>query len=354
MEIPTQAKQTTENKSTKILAGIGIAALVILAIWLGVQMVQFGGNVTSGLASSFSGLRSFFGTGNEIMVTAEPGVVSPNDIFTLSWEREDSEETGGTYMFSYTCTTDIHLTSPVSTNVGNVLFCNTPFALGTTTADITLTAVAAETLNGPKEVTLTITFTPTGADEATISGETTITIARDAVTANDTATTTSSDTTDDSADVPDTSTPTTPVVTSPQPVVVDPTPVNDPNGTSDLTIRVLELGTVTTSGTFTPSAGPFDPNDRIAIRLEVENTGTKATNSWRFEADLPTERRYTWRSDEQEGLPAGTTVEYILGFEDVEDDNDIATATITVDVDDNVEESNENNNSIEINISIED
>ena len=330
------------EKGVKFLAGVGAVALVFAIVWIGAQAVELGAGLTSGLASSLSGVRSFFGPRGSIVLVTEPSEVESEEPVRLSWEHI-GERTEGTYTFSYTCTDGVHFISPASTNVGNVIFCNTPFPLGGDADTLELAAVS--TAREDRALTLTMSFTESGSDHASERGETELAVVieknvdEEAAAATTTPEIASESTEPASAPAPVT-----------QPVVV---PASDPNGTPDLTVRILAVGTVTTSGAFTRVSGPVDPDDRLAVRFEVANVGTKTSDSWEFEAKLPTETAYTYTSPKQEGLVPGSRVEYTLGFEDAEDDDETLMITIEVDPDDDVDEQRESNNTASITVGVE-
>jgi len=335
-------KLTPDNTSIKFLTGVGIVALLIVAVWLGVQAVRFGADITSGLA----GARSFFNFNNDIVVTATPNKIVTEGIFTLSWEDELEED--GIYTVRYECTGGVHLTSPISENTGNVVFCDTPLSVDEDATSLELSVVSVN--ESPTDILVYVEFTPEGDDEIDRTGEVAITVVSDESQIAGTATTTDEDDNTDG----DEETPVTPI-TTPGPVTTITTtvaPVNDPNGTPDLVIRILETGIVTRSGDFTAITGEVDPDENVAIRFEVENIGTKETGEWRFESKLPTEPKQTYRSPRQESLLPGTRVDYILGFEDAEDDEDTITIRIDIDSDDKVDESNEANNDDSVTIDI--
>jgi hypothetical protein len=122
-------------------------------------------------------------------------------------------------------------------------------------------------------------------------------------------------------------------------------------GKADLVVRVLDTGIVNRSnGTYTP-ASTVGSNDRVAVRFEVQNVGTEATGSWRFQANLPTNdsNNVNFNSDTQVSLLPGQKATFTVAFENVKSAGN-NTVTITVDSNANVSEANENNNSTTANI----
>lgn len=351
MNQTTHTTGQSADTGTKFLAGVGVVALIVIVIWLGVQALQLGVGLTNNFAASLLSVRSLFGTSQTLALQVNPGVVSPQDTFVLSWTQDAHDETEGTYALVYECTPGVHLASPLSANTDHVIFCNTPFPIATEENELTLQAVSIN--EDPTNLPLRIEFTPTDSTDVTAEGETTVTVVHTAeqlAVIAGTGTSTQETTTDTT----EPTTPTTPL--APQPpvttIVTNTTPVDDPNGTPDLTVAILAVGTVSHAGSFTQKAEPLNPDERLAVRFVVENTGTKSSGPWRFEAELPTEPREHYRSPEQESLPPGARVEYILGFDQVEDDRARITIDITIDPDEDIDERNENNNDASISFDI--
>jgi subtilase family serine protease len=86
-------------------------------------------------------------------------------------------------------------------------------------------------------------------------------------------------------------------------------------------------------------------SDRIAIRFEVKNTGTKTSPAWFFRANLPTAQNDTFNSQAQTALRPGESIIFTLAFDNFVNSNS-GVASITVDPSNYVVESNENNNFI--------
>jgi len=334
-DIETKLEKQPYEKGTKFLAGVGVIALLLVVVWLGTQVIQLGAGLTSSLASSISGVRLFFGASEDIVLVANPDTLESDESFTLSWKHLD-KKTDGSYTFNYECNDGVHLTSPESTNTGNVIFCNTPFPILSDKEQITLTAISIN--DESTDIVLSLDFIPNGEQKETAVGEEILHVVSDHEVTNETEVVEDGSQPEDIPSVQE-----TPVVTI---------PVNNPNGTPDLVVNILEVGTVTTTGVFTKKTGSLNPSDRLAVRFEIKNIGNKDTGVWDFEAQLPTEQRYTFKSDKQETLLPGMRAEYTLGFEDAEDDDDTITILIEVDPSDNITEQSESNNSDSITVDI--
>jgi len=164
-----------------------------------------------------------------------------------------------------------------------------------------------------------------------------------------------------------TSTPatTTPVVTTPAPVTTTPqapvtTVVQVPGtpaplfGLPDLTVENITTGYLTSSDTDSfVRSNEVPEGERGAVKFSVFNRGTNASGRFQFEAELPTDRAYTYNSGSQQSLNPGERIDYVLGFNKTKEGSN-RTITITVDPDRGVKESNEGNNTRSATIDIED
>ncbi len=123
-------------------------------------------------------------------------------------------------------------------------------------------------------------------------------------------------------------------------------------GLPDLSITVTAIGYLSTDSTSSfVSRSSVPSGERPAITFTVKNIGTNASGPWRFSADIPTRTSYTYRSDLQQSLAPGDSIDYIFGF----DRASVGTnqnVTITTNYDNVVKESNTRNDSISLGLTI--
>ena len=119
-----------------------------------------------------------------------------------------------------------------------------------------------------------------------------------------------------------------------------------PYGLSDLAITISAVGYLTTASTdsFVTSSTVPD-NERPAIKFTIKNIGTNWSGTWRFDASVPTRTSYVFKSEPQQSLAPGDSIDYTLGFDRAKTGSD-QPISITVDFSHAVPESNENNNNI--------
>ena len=116
-------------------------------------------------------------------------------------------------------------------------------------------------------------------------------------------------------------------------------------GFSDLTVKIVETGYLTSADTASFVKSDMVPaGQRGAIKFTISNIGTNVSGTFDFKAPLPTSSTYTFTSDTQSSLLPGEHIDYVLGFDRTRS-GDNREITITVDPENTIHESRENNNS---------
>lgn len=126
---------------------------------------------------------------------------------------------------------------------------------------------------------------------------------------------------------------------------------SDPNGFVDLEVRILETGIISTTTNEFTATSSVRLSDRVAIRFEVINIGTRSSDSWVFSAVLPTFPIYIFSSQSQQALGPGDKIVFTLGFDSIENKSE-GTVTINVDPTGSLAESLKTNNIAKVNISV--
>ena len=122
-----------------------------------------------------------------------------------------------------------------------------------------------------------------------------------------------------------------------------PAPIKKDIGKPDLAVKILEIGVIDKITNVWTATTSLRSIDRIAVRFLVENLGTKETDSWYFNAVLPTYPSYIYSSPSQISLKAGERIEFTLGFDSVEK-KDGNIVVINIDPNNSVSEASEENN----------
>lgn len=124
------------------------------------------------------------------------------------------------------------------------------------------------------------------------------------------------------------------------------TSVAAPFGLPDLVVSISATGYLTSTSTDSFVTGSVvSVGNRPAVKFTIKNSGTNATGPWRFGASIPTVGFYVYRSQPQQSLNPGDSIDYILGF-DQANRGPGQMISVTANFDRAVPESNENNNSI--------
>jgi len=332
----------------RVVAIVAFLAIAVIGMIGSVKIASAVPNAFSSLAAAAVSITSIFVPSSEELILSAPSLtVSSNETFTLSWEHT-KKSTEGSYTFRYDCADGAYLESPAASGTETMIYCNVPFNFLNSGNSITLTPVSNE--NRYIDVKLYVDFIPNGASKATVTGSTTLTVVNGGVTGSPTVTGTANVPAEPTTPAPKPATPTKgpetsatfPVSNSNIAVVI----ASNPNGYTDLTARILELGVVDkTTGIFTASSSPMrnPPGARIAVRFAVENLGTKRSPQFDFTAVLPTFPSYFFTSPMQQELSPGDRIEFTLGF-DTFDQSGKGTFVINVDPSSRVNEPHKNNN----------
>jgi hypothetical protein len=219
-----------------------------------------------------------------------------------------------------------------------------PFNFLNSNDSVTLTPFSSK--NRFTDVSVYIDFTPNGSSAATVTGKTALTIENDNFATSPGATGTTSQ--------PSTPPPTHTVTPGSQTSQTYPLsggiPVSNPNGSVDLTAKILEVGVVDKStGQFISSSTPSrsatanSGQYRLAVRFAIENDGTKTSPQFDFNAVLPTLPLYIFSSPMQQALAPGDRIEFTLGFDSFNAAGD-GQITVNVDPSGRINEQNKTNN----------
>jgi len=317
--------------ATRTIAIFAFIFVIVLGIFGSLALAKAVPGLFSGMAAAVTSVFSNSPSDTEnapetttpqnIAVSLPTNTVAHNQTFTLSWGHT-GKTTDGTYSFRYDCVNGVSFTSPATSGAATDIVCGTSFNLKNTIGSIALTAHSSATANA--DVGLHIDYIPNGASQAVASGSAVLTVEKPVVKTTPTTNTGGTTTT----------------VTYPT------TAVSDPNGFVDLSVRIVGVGVVNrNTGTFYSITYPSRSSqvDRIALRFEVKNQGTKTSPQWFFRADLPTAQSYTFNSQAQTALRPGESIIFTLAFDGFTNSN-TGNANITVDPSNYVVESNEGNN----------
>ena len=324
----------------KILAAIGIVAVLVFFAFGAIRAGQFLPETFSRLAAAAVSLSSVFTPADRLMVEA-PESAQSGEAFELSWARRHTG--AGTYSISYACEANTSVTAGNAVGAFENTFCDTPFYFGGATSSMRLIATARVS-----ETTLPITvaFTPENASGRALSDSVTVAVKNSSATKANEENTIAASTTSPNAEQPTVrkagaeENKTYVIGSGRVPHSADTRP--------DLAVVILAVGTANrTTNEFTATSS-IRYSDRGAVRFSVENIGGKASGPWLFAAVLPTVPLYTFNSEPQRSLNPGDHIEFTLGFDSI-DKNGAGKIIVNADPGNSVSETTEENNIVSAN-----
>ncbi len=315
-----------KDSAIKTLAIIGFTALIVCGVWLAVQVVQVAPTAFTSLASLADDVYGPKET-SELTVVTSKNVVNNEETFELRWTEL---ATVGEYQFTYTCTDGVQVWNVYATGDRESITCEQPYALdGNGVASLKVVSDSQRFI----DINYTLVFVPEDESKAKISDINQITVVNASIPqgglvagANDEEETEETETepvVEPETDVTtqeesDMATETTPPVPAPTPepeyVFTYELPESDPNGFVDLDVDYLGVGHLINE-TFIPRA-TIDNDAQGALRFSVKNIGTKTSEDWTYEVELP--NGTTYESPRQNGLKPQETATIVLGFSVVE------------------------------------
>lgn len=352
MNTQNTSEENRKEVAIKTLALIGLVAIVVVALWALIQAVRFAPVAFTSLASIAD---SLYNQEERLVVDANKNVVNAGEPLYITWS---DVERAGTYSFTYECVDGV--SAEARNQSGDIvsLSCDTPFELNSDTFELEM--IFESEKSRFVDVPYSVTFNREGEDDATHRDGGLMTVVNAAIAQSqeveeanddDPADDTTEDADDETTDsaVAGAQAPTTGGTTRTIPVTTTSYPVSDPNGDVDLVVTYLGLGSLDSDNEFTPR-GELDNDRRGAVRFEVKNIGTKTSDTWTIEAELPTSPGTTYDSPTQEELRPNERSVVTIGFDALgEARND--TVEVQIETDEDV---NQNNNDFSWSVKIVD
>jgi hypothetical protein len=285
------AGKTWWDWALRVIALIGLVAILVLGAW-GIIQLAFGlpdvlGGISSSVSSLFEKSPATTSTQSAVQTAAEsinvtaPSLANSGQAFTLSWTH-----TGGTgqyaYQISYSCQSGLTLKAPLPTGALQSVPCNTPFNYTNATQSLMLTPA----LTGTKQVSaqFTVAAVALASNTTTTSGATSVTVLPPAST------------TGSYSSAAKTGTPAGKYISS--------ATVATLYGLPNLTTTIVSA---------TPTATGY------SVEFLIRNTGTNIANAgWTFATNIPTsavnQGEYNYTSTPQQALRPGDGILYTMGF----------------------------------------
>ena len=288
-----QVSETSRSRLLKTLAVIGFLVLIIFGTWLAIQVVRLIPSAFSSLASLAENVEEGRQAQNNITIAVDSSVVNSGEATTVQWSEVKRP---GYYTFSYDCVegaaADLRINGEVTS-----LDCDTPFVIPEDTYELDLLFTAER--NRFTDIAYHISFTEDNSDEPLVTSDKLATVINASIPQGVVLGETD-DEVDDGPDTNDTGVDATDEAPAPAPspaprpapqptglryVKTYKVPVSDPNGYTELAVKYLGVGVLTSRDTFVRKA-ELDTSDKAAFQFEVKNIGTKTSTDWEFEAEL--------------------------------------------------------------------
>ncbi len=283
-------QHTFRENLVRVVAVLGLIAVLLLGAWGIIQLAFF-------IPSLFSGAGAAFTKTTESLTVQAPATVAEEHVFPITWTHKGGS---GAYSFalSYSCADGLSVLAPLPNGSLQPVVCDTPFNYVQASSSMNVVA----TLSGTKTVSTTIKVTSTQLSSGSISKTAT---AKMNITPAAATSTTPATTTKKPATTTTTTKKPTATKTSSQGARVYQASGNTTNlyGSPDLIVRITY-------------AAPNYSSGRTAVEFTVENIGTNvAAYGWGFDATIPWGGGYPYSSGAQRALYPGDRIVYTLGYE---------------------------------------
>lgn len=325
----------------KSLAVVGTIAVLFIGGWGMTILANNIPNIFSNLASVFVGVSSRFIPSEKIVLSTNSSTINSGEEIILSFEHI-SKESDGSYSFFYECRSGLHLEHVSNLNSeSEVIFCNNSYNFVNQGNSISF-KVKSENLN-MVEFPVSINFVRNNSKRVAIRGDLILTVMNNAIAPI---------VEDDSVEKvtilatnnKETRKKTEETLLFNETIIG----ISDPNGQVDLKPTILEVGYIDRQTNIFTATSSVLYSERGAVRFEVENIGTKTSNTWTFNVVLPTFPAHIFHSKSQQSLAPGDKIEFTFGFDSIRNDDNPNIIVINVDPTSSVKESDENNNIVKI------
>ncbi len=336
--------EESRGVAMNIFAVLGFIAILIAGLWATVQLVKQISNISFDFSKPTINIPTF-GNEEKLTLVKNTNTLKSGESAKIAWElsEEAQKDENSTLSFSYGCKSGVYI-KVFETESKNyrAIPCNAPYVLpSVTTTEMSIMPVLTSVSSA--DISYALTYASKTKDGETVVKNSTMTVVRGTspitspvMKREKTITKNEYEPIKEGAYVRTTSPSVTPVpakkITK---TTLVPVRKSDPNGTPDLTVKILEIQTIGNT-------------DKVSVKFEVANIGTKLVNSWTFTAVLPTDPAYTYVSEAQGALYAGERAEMLMTFDKLKSGNN--SIVITVDAQNAIKESLETNNSVERNI----
>lgn len=294
----TDVTQTPRQSAImKLFAVVGLLGILGITGYLAVQAVQFAPAGFSSLASLASRVQLGASSPAQFTTISEPRTIATGGQTQISWNESNRP---GSYLFSYVCADGVAV-SAVQADGARGLSCDTEYNLGSVTS---LTLEATSEKEAYADVFYTIGYVRSQTAETQALAQGSFLIVNETLLNEPTpvpevepnlpstpepSVPPTTPAPSEPAPAPTTPEPSTPVTTptptpAPEPTYIYTIPVSDPQGTPDIAVRFLNVGTIANNRFV---IGSLEQNEAGAVQFEVRNLGTKTSAQWTYTIEAP-------------------------------------------------------------------
>jgi len=315
---------TPEKKSGVLntLAIIGLIGLIILIALLSVQLVKVFPNAMTSLVGMADDVYNLPVKNDEsnnnfainLTSTDIETTVSGKGL-TLTW---DNEATRGYYTFKYECVDGLSLTIKTEVSEFAGASCDNRYNIGLVDS---ATLLIESEKNASVDFNYSLSYYKENSFGETSSISKSIKVVNPSLAVINNPVVPVTPVEPEPVPVATSTPPTTPTPTTP-PTTPTPVytytyaiPVSNPNGFTDLSVTYLGIGVINRNNIFVPQS-TLNRNAEGSFQFSVKNIGSKTSNDWTFESDLPGGLSYT--SGKQLPLKPNERAIITLGFPEID------------------------------------
>lgn len=273
-------KQSLKENLLRVIAVLGLVAVLLLGAWGIIQLAFFISSVFSNTGGALSNVASQ--QAQETLALSLPSSVYAGSPATVSWTHAGGSG-NYSYAISYSCISGLSFKAPVPTGATQAVPCNTPFNYVQAANSMKLTASYAGSADAQTTITVSATNLSTGAVTATAIGNLVV------------------------------------VPLSHKPAAQAAAPA------APAASGVAPQATYTASGRYTGLWGypdlavsitsAYSKGGRAAVQFVIQNIGTNvAPAGWSFNALLPIGGSYTYPGGPERALYPGDKIVFSMGY----------------------------------------
>jgi len=312
-----------------ILAIIGLVILGVIIIWGIVHLVSL----------STGWFRSLFPESTPTVQITAPKQVASGTATPISWKYNSTE--AGTYAFLYQCQSGFRFDFTPTPDTTMPIPCGAAFTAPTPDNTITVTPVLSSTMSKNVSVPFSVVFIPAATSSKQVVGTAMIVVTPGTSTPASNTASVSSQTATTHTSSASTKTYSASGSSAQR-------SISYASGPADLAVRIMAVGVIDqATGQFVANTAS-SPNDISAVEFDIANTGSGASGTWYFEANLPTVGGYDYISPLQASLAPGDHIVNVLRFNPVAPGGGIF--SVAIDPNNEVNDSNRANNYASISV----